>query len=199
METSAGTLDADFLVVALGAVGGLGKFASLKAAHDLYDPHALPAMRQALSGVDAGRIVISVLGTPFLCPPAPYEAAFLVDEYLRRRGVRDRVEVAATTPQSAILPASEAVSEYVAEALAQRGIELRTNQAGEAGDGEGQRLSFADGASLDYTLLLAVPQAAPAPVVAQSALAGKDGWARPDRETARTEFDGVFSVETARQ
>jgi len=196
VETSAGSFDADFLVVALGAADALGKVARLHgAAHDLYDPDALPVMRAELARLDSGRLVIPVLGSPYKCPPAPYEAAFLVEEHLRRRGGREHVEVVVTTPLPTALPvAGHEVSDMVARALAERGIELRTGHAVEAIDSEAQTVSFAGGAALDYTLALAVPQAAPPPVVAESPLAGEGGWIWPDRETARTSFDGVYAV-----
>jgi sulfide:quinone oxidoreductase len=94
-STTAGPLAGDALVVALGTVpspdhlrllAGMGR-------HNLYDADALPAMHAALDGVTSGRVVVAILGGPFKCPPAPYEAALLVDERLRRRGVRDRVAV----------------------------------------------------------------------------------------------------------
>jgi len=196
IETSTGSFDADFLVVALGAVDALGKVERLDgAAHDLYDPDALPAMRADLAGLDAGRLVIPVLGGPYKCPPAPYEAAFLIDDHLRQREVREHVEVVVTTPLPTSLPAAgPEVSDMVAHALAERGIELRTGHAVQAIDCVTQAVSFADGSTLDYTVALAVPQAAPPAVVAKSALAGDGGWTWPDRETARTSFDGVYAA-----
>ena len=196
VETSAGSFDADFLVVALGAVDALGKVERLDgAAHDLYDPDALPAMRGDLASLDSGHLVIPVLGGPYKCPPAPYEAAFLLDDHLRQRGVREHVEVVVTTPLPTTLPAAgQEVSTMVARALAERGIELRTQHVVEAIDCETHTVSFAGRATLDYTLALAVPQAAPPPVVAESPLAGEGGWIWPDRETARTSFEGVYAA-----
>lgn len=196
VETSAGAFDADFVVVALGAVDGLGKVARLEgAAYDVYDADALPAMRAALGHLDAGRLLIPVLGGPYQCPPAPYEAAFLVEDHLRQRGVRARVDVVVTTPLPSPLPAAgHTVSALVAQALAERGIDLRTKHAVEAIDTAAQTVSFTGGATLDYTLALAVPQAAPPAVIAESPLAGEGGWIWPDRETARTDFAGVYAV-----
>lgn len=196
VETSGGSLHADFLVVALGAANSLGRVASLQgAAFNLYDPGALPAMREALGRLGTGRVVIPVLGGPYKCPPAPYEAAFLIDEYLRARGVREQVGVVVTTMLPATLPLAGAdVSDMVAEALGDRGIELRTEHVVEGIDCDARRLSFAGGSTLDYTLALAVPQAVPPAVVADSPLAGEDDWIWPDRYSGRTSFDGVYAV-----
>ncbi|MHB1928238.1 MAG: NAD(P)/FAD-dependent oxidoreductase [Acidimicrobiales bacterium] len=196
VETSAGGFDADYMIVALGAGRDRGKLGTPgHGAHDLYDPDRLPAMRAELEHLDAGRVLIAVLGAPYVCPPAPYEAAFLVEEYLRRRGVRDRVEVVVTTPMPSPLPmAGPDVDELVADGLAGQGIDLRTGLQVAEIDTDTKSASFADGTTLDYRLLLGIPPAVPPTVVADSALAGEDGWIWPDPRTGRTAFEGVYAV-----
>jgi len=78
-ETSAGRIDADDLVVALGAA-------------------------QALERFDGGRVAVLVAGAPYPCPPAPYECALHLDEYLRSRGLRERTELSVTTLQPMLMP-----------------------------------------------------------------------------------------------
>lgn len=73
-------------------------------------------------------------------------------------------------------------------------IELRTEHAVEGIDTDAGRVSFAGGATLNYTVALAVPQAQPPAAVAESAVAGDGGWARPDRYSAATGFDRVYAV-----
>ncbi len=92
------------------------------------------------------------------------------------------------------LPAAPEVSKFVADALKDRGIELRTTQHVQAIDPDARTVSFGDGERLEYALLLAVPQAVPPPVVAESPLAGDGGWIQPDRETLRTRFDRVYAA-----
>jgi sulfide:quinone oxidoreductase len=55
-------------------------------------------------------------------------------------------------------------------------------------------VAFADGEQLQYALLLAVPQAFPPQVVADSPLAGEGGWIQPDRETLLTRFERVYAA-----
>ena len=197
VETEVGSFDADFLLVALGAGPGPEQFLHLQGpAHDLYDANELPEMRADLAQLDAGTLVLAILGAPYKCPPAPYEAAFLLDEYLRGRGVRDAIELVVTTPQPMTLPAAgPQVSQFVADTLEDQGIELRTEQSVQAIDVDTRKVSFADGGQLQYTLLLEVPQAVPPQVVADSALAGEGGgWIQPDRETLLTRFERVYAA-----
>ena len=196
VETEAGSFSADFLLVALGAGPGPKQYLQLHGAtHDLYDANELPQMRADLAHLDAGRLVVAVLGAPYKCPPAPYEATLLLDEHLRGRGVRDAIELVVTTPQSMTLPATgPEISHLVADALKDRGITLRTQQSVQAIDANTRTVRFTDGGQLEYTLLLAVPKAVPPQVVAESPLAGKGGWIQPDRETLRTRFEGVYAA-----
>jgi sulfide:quinone oxidoreductase len=142
-----------------------------------------------------GTLVVAVLGAPYKCPPAPYEAAFLLDERLRGCGVREAIELVVTTPQPMTLPAAGSeISQFVAEALKNRGIELRTEQSVRAIDADIRTVSLTDGEQLEYALLLAVPRALPPRVVADSSLAGEGGWIQPDRETLCTRFDRVYAA-----
>ena len=74
VETTAGTFDADILVVALGAdlhpeaTPGL-----LEGGHDFYTPESAFALRDVLAEFRGGRVVVGVTSTPFKCPPAPSE------------------------------------------------------------------------------------------------------------------------------
>jgi sulfide:quinone oxidoreductase len=196
VQTEAGSFSADFLLIALGAGPGPERFLGLHgAAHDLYDANELPQMRADLAHLDAGTLVVAVLGAPYKCPPAPYEAAFLLDEHLRGRGVRNAIELVVSTPQPMTLPAAgPEVSQFVAASLEDRGIELRTEQSVQSIDSETSTVSFTDGGKLQYALLLAVPQALPPQVVADSQLAGEGGWIQPDRETLLTRFERVYAA-----
>jgi sulfide:quinone oxidoreductase len=202
VTTSNGTIAGDGLVVALGSQPAPRHRQWLQApgAHDLYDPTALPAMREALSAIDRGRVVVAILGGPFKCPPAPYEAALIVDGLLRGRGVRDAVEVVVTTPQPMSLPAAGVdASRYVAGHLDDHDVELRAEHRVTDVDPQRRVLAFADRdgeqtQELAYDLLLGVPADALPAVLADAGLAGPSGWIEPDRHTLATDVAGVYAV-----
>ena len=73
--------------------------------------------------------MVLVARTPFSCPSAPYEAAFLIDSALRRRGVRDRSEIAVYTPEDLPMPVAGAeVGRELVRMLEERGIEFHPEQ-----------------------------------------------------------------------
>ncbi|HVM39931.1 MAG TPA: FAD-dependent oxidoreductase [Acidimicrobiia bacterium] len=197
VETSDGSLEADALLVALGAGPSPAHVDLLRGdgAHDLYDAAALPAMHRDLDAVDGGRIVVSILGGPIKCPPAPFEAALLIDERMRERGVRDDVEIVMSTPQAMTIPvAGPDASRYVADHLAERGIELLSEHAVRDVDAGARRISFQDGPDVEYRLFFGVPATAPPPVLKDSGLGDDQGFVRPDPSTFRTSFDRVYAV-----
>lgn len=198
VQTDVGTFDADGLLVALGAQPAPThcRWLGAAGAHDLYDIDALGTIRAALDTIDGGRVVISILGGPFKCPPAPYEAALIVDGLLRARGVRDRVEVVVTTPQPMSLPvAGVDASRYIASHLADHDITLRAEHRVIDVDGEARAVVFADDRPvLDYELLLGVPADAPLEVLRTSPIAGEQGWIHPDPATLATSASRVYAV-----
>ena len=197
VTTDGPTLTADAVLVALGAAADREHrgFLTGDGAHDLYDGDELPAMHRSLQSVESGRVVVSILGVPYKCSPAPYEAALIVDEVLRQRGVRDAVDVRVTTPQPMTLPiVGPDASRYVANHLAEHGVDLLAAHPVASVDGDVRRLTFGDGSTLDYSVLLGVPASVAPPVVRESALVGASGWIEPDKRTFRTSFDGVFAV-----
>ena len=188
-------LEADALIIALGAAKAPPHLALLEApgAHDLYDGAALPDIHADLDAITAGRVVVSILGGPFLCPPAPFEAALAVDERLRRRGVRHAVSVAISTPQPMTLPvAGVDASRYVAQFLAERDVELLAEAKVESvADGV---IGFADGRTSAYDVLLGVPAAVAPRLLVDAGLTGASGFIEPDVATLRTDVDRVYAV-----
>src|SRR4030067_1051163 len=103
-------LGGDFVMVARGAdkhPEGVPGFA--ESAINLYDAAGAVQLREALKKFDGGRIVIICCTTPFSCPGAPYEAAFLVDSILRSSQKRDKAEIAIYTPEPRPLPSTGTV------------------------------------------------------------------------------------------
>ena len=192
--TDAGEFTADILVVALGAdlhpdaTPGL-----VEAGHEFYTVAGAFALRDVLAGFAGGRVVVGVTSTPFKCPPAPSEAALLVEEYLRARGVREQSSVTLVMPLGAPIPPSPAASKAVLAAFAERGIEWCPERLVRGLDADRRCALLSDGSELPYDLFLGVPVHRAPAVVAQSGLA-VDGWIPVDPNTMQTAFPGVYAV-----
>ena len=191
--TVGGTIEADHLVVALGCeprpdlIEGLAEHG-----HDVWDVAGVPAAAEALARFDGGAIAIVIAGVPYTCPPAPYECAMHVDEYLRERGIRERSSLAVSTVQPMLLPnAGRDGSAWLGEQLAARDIAFHVGR--EVRQVEPGRVIFADG-ELDVELLLTVPPHRVPAVVKASGLTGEGEWIGVDKATLQTSYPGVFAL-----
>ena len=186
----------DALILALGAeldpsaVPGLAGEPG-----NFYTVPGAEAVWRQLQALDRGRVVVLVSRVPFKCPAAPYEAAMLIDGYLRKRRRRDRVEVAVWAAEPAPMGvAGPAVSQAVVDALAERDIAYHPGQTAAAVDADARRLTFADGAEVAYDLLAYVPPHRAPAVVVDAGLAPEGGWVAADRHTLETRFPAVFAI-----
>lgn len=190
--TTAGDVDADYLVIALGArvdpslTPGLTEFGD-----EFYTLDGAVAARRALAKFDGGRILIAVTTPPFKCPPAPSEAALLVHDQLTRRGVAGRSTITVAGPFPVPIPPSPEGSAAVLAAFEERGITWRPG-SGLAGVRD-RTAVFADESTEPFDLLLAVPQHRVPDVVADSGLC-VDGWVHVDERTLATDAENVYAI-----
>src|SRR3954449_6512817 len=188
VTTDAGSYDADFLVVAMGADYDIGATPGLEAGgYEYYTVAGAERLRDALSEFDGGRVLVSVLGQPFKCPPAPFEGSFLLHEHFTRQGIRDAVEMATTFPMQRPVPVTGEVSQLFREGLAARGIEERPQQLVTSIDPAARVAHLKSGETMPYDLFVGIPvHRAPDPLAA-SGLA-VDGWVPVDQTNLRTRF-----------
>jgi len=195
VQTSAGTLDGDYLIVSLGAEKNPQALPGfVKSALNLYESDGALRIREALESFRGGRILVLVSRTPFSCPSAPYEAALLVDSLLRKTGLRERTEIAVYSPEDLPMPvAGVHVGEALVAMLQERGIEFHPEQIPMKIDPERRRVLFElEDASFD--LLLGVPAHKAPAVVAESGLIDASGWVPVDPTTLQTRYPGVFAI-----
>jgi sulfide:quinone oxidoreductase len=195
VQTSAGALKGDYLVIALGAerhpeaVPGFAE-----AALDLYQATGALRIREALAGFKGGRIVVLVARTPFSCPSAPYEAAFLVDTLLRRRGVRQKSEIAIYTPEDLPMPVTgPAVGTALVKMLQDRGIEFRAEQIVMKVEPAARRARF-ELEDTTFDLLIGVPPHRAPQVLRSAKLIDASGWVPVDPATLQTRHAGVYAI-----
>ena len=192
-ETADSWIEADHLIVALGAVSRPDLTPGLaEHGHDVWSFAHISAAAEALRRFDGGRIVVLIAGAPYPCPPAPYECAIALHEHLVARGIRDRTEIGVMTLQPMLMPnAGRAGSEWMGAQLAERGISYRVGTKTERV--ETGRVVVEEG-EVPFDLLVAVPPHRPPAVVAESGLTAGHGWVAVDAGTLETSHKGVYAV-----
>ncbi len=192
--TDEGSYDADFLAVALGAEYDLAATPGFQqGGFEYYSLAGAERLRDALADFTRGRVLISVLGHPFKCPPAPFEGAFLLHDLFVKRGVRDAVDLRMTFPMGAPVPVTKEVSEVFLRALDERGIEYAPKELVVGLDARDRTARLASGGSVPYDLFIGIPVHRVPAVVMRSGLA-PDGWVPVDQTNLATRFAGVYAV-----
>ena len=194
VTTDAGVLEADVLVVALGADYDFDATPGLvEGGNEFYSVAGAERLRELLPAFDRGHAVVGVCGAPFKCPPAPSEAALLLHDLLVRRGVRDACEISLVMPFGAPVPPSPDTSAALLEAFAERGIAFVSGRRVAALDPARGVVALDDGDELSYDLFLGVPRHRAPQVVLESGLA-EDGYVPVDSRTLQTRFPDVYAL-----
>jgi sulfide:quinone oxidoreductase len=194
VTTDAGSYDADFVVVALGAEYDMAATPGFEAGgHEYYSLAGAERLRDTLADFDGGKVLVSVLGQPFKCPPAPFEGSFLLHEYFTQRGIRDSVQMSTTFPMARPVPVTAAVSQMFRDGLAARGIEELPQSLVTSIDPATRSAQLASGETLPYDLFIGIPVHRAPEVLAASGLT-VNGWVPVDQSNLRTRFPGVYAV-----
>lgn len=194
--TSAGSLAYDSLIVSVGAqlapetVSGFDHMAL-----NLYTPEGCDRIHAALQDLTEGVVGILIPAMPFKCPAAPYEAAFLTEAFLRRKGVRRNVEIHLFTPEHTPMPiAPPALGDSVADMLAARGIHYHPLFTFQELRPEAREVVASDGSAHRVDLLMVVPPHQAPEVIRSSPLLGVSGFIHVDPRTLHTDFEDVYAI-----
>ena len=189
-------LAGDAIIIALGAdlapetIPGLAE-----AGHNLYTLAGASAFRDALHAFTAGRIVVLTATPAYKCPAAPYEAAMLIEAALRQRGTRDRAQIDLYAAEPGPMGVTGPIlSGQVRGAVESKGIGYHPEHQVTAVDAAARRLTFANGATADFDLLLYVPPHRAPAVVREAGLTAASGWVAAHRQTFETAAAGVYAI-----
>jgi sulfide:quinone oxidoreductase len=197
--TSRGALRWDHLVIALGANPNLGAIPGLAGAHSFYSLADATRLQRTLAEFQGGEVVVLIPRTPFKCPPAPYEAALLLQEFFADRGLAGAVRLTLCTVEGTpMATAGPEMGAFIRGELAARGITFLSQRTTSRVDPVTRRVEFSEGGSLPYDLLIAVPPHQAPAVLRETSLLNPAGWIPVDSRTLEVkhpEADGrVFAV-----
>ena len=190
-----GSLEWDYLVIATGARLVPNEVAGLvEGSYEFYSLEGAHRLREALRRFRGGRLLVGIAGIPYKCPPAPVEFVFMVEEYLRDRGIRRKSEVTLLSPLNRAFTI-ESASKVIQPIMDQRGIELTTFFNVEEVDPSARVVASLEGEKAEYDLLVLVPPHKGQQVVFDSGLGDVSGWLPTDRHTLHVEGqDRIFAM-----
>ncbi|MHB1440772.1 MAG: NAD(P)/FAD-dependent oxidoreductase [Cuniculiplasma sp.] len=194
VTTTSSEYTGDFMIISLGtkynpdAIPGFSEYA-----HHIYDLESAISFRDAVAGFDHGSIAIGISRLPFKCPAAPYEVAFLLDDYFSRKGVRKNIQINFYTPEPNPVPSvGPEIAGNVLKLLESRGINYHPQM--KLKEIKKNDLIFENGETMNYDLLFSVPpHAAPEPLV-KAGMTDSSGWIPVNVKNLETGFPGVFAI-----
>ena len=190
------TLPYDYLVIATGAVADPSKIPGLVQGALNFHTGGKDSTRiwNALQSFNGGTVVVAIAGTPHKCPPSPNEAAFMLDEFFTKRGIRDRVKIRFLTPYPRPYPA-EKISKVIEPMFQEKGIEVTTFFNVDAVDPDQRKVYSLEGEAYDYDLLIAVPPHHGAAVIIDSGIGDQEGYVPTDKGTMEVlGQEGVYCI-----
>ena len=195
VSLSSSKVSYDYLIVSLGLQTAPELIPGFsQAAHHAWEMEAAVKLRKSLESFDGGKILVGVPLGPYRCPPAPYEAQWMLDTYFRQRGIRERVTIEYFTRDPE--PTGEAHEPVVwmdAESK-RRNIRQHYEFVVHSIDPEGKTVTGLYGYKLAYDLLFMVPPHRPAQVLRDSGLADTELGVRVDYDTLETKWENVYAI-----
>lgn len=199
VETENHKFNYDYLILSLGSE--LDKKYLDRAdedIHNFYTYEGAQKLRASLSAIESGEIVITIESMPYKCPGAPYEAAMLIADYIRKRGLQEKIKTSLYTPEPQPLPvAGPDLGKAVSDLLIQKGIRFFTHHQLSDVNTDAKTIKFNDRNEQKYDLLIVVPKHNPPAVVANSGLSDNNGqanWVPVDKNTLKTNADNVYAI-----
>ena len=200
VTTNMGTYKYDKLVVATGSITDTSQINGLADVNKQFgDYHTsienAKKVWENLSKFNGGTIAIGMASPTCKCPPSPLEGAFLAEELIRRKGLKDKTKIAFFVPYPRAYP-SEPMNEIAEPLLKERGIDVYTFFDVDSIDTEKKTISSIEGDVIKYDLPIIIPPHAGVKIdYSPSTVLDSDRFIRADKYTMRIEgFDDAFAI-----
>ena len=184
----------DHLVVGTGSTLAADEIPGLQeGGHDFYSEDGSLALREELLSFTEGHLVLSVIGSPHMCPAAPLEFSFMTDDWFRKRGLREDIEITYTYPIQRVHGNAQ-IAEWARPLLEERDINIETFFNAESVDPDEGVLTSMEGTELNYDLLVAIPPHRGVDIIEDAGL-GDRGWVEVDKHTLEAEHaEDVYAL-----
>jgi sulfide:quinone oxidoreductase len=152
---------------------------------EFYTYDGAVALRDQLATFTGGRLVVHITELPIKCPVAPLEFTFLADEWLTKRGLRERTELVFVTPLDGAFTKPVA-SEALGSVLEDKGVIVEPDFMVERIDQDRKVLVSYDEREVAYDQLVTIPLNMGADFVARSGLGDELNYVPVDKHTMQS-------------
>ena len=195
VEADGQSLSYDYLVLALGAELAPESIPGLaEAGHNFYTLEGIMKLHDSLKTFGGGTVAV-VVSLPYKCPGAPHEAAMLIADFFKRRGLGNKVDVHLFTPEPQPMPvAGPALGEAVRQMLTAKGVSFHPQHKLSSVNPQSQELVFEGKEPFHYDLLAAIPPHRGPQLLKEARLTNEAGWVPVDRATLETKYKNIYAL-----
>jgi len=196
VRTNKNNFNYDYLIISLGAelvpenIKGLSQ-----AGYNLYQIEEVERLRNDLNKFKGGKVAIVISSLPFKCPAAPYEAAFLLDEYFSKKGIRSKTDIRIYTPETLPMPSAGLENgKIIKSMLESRNINFTPEVQLVSVNSNKKEIGLKGKNIINYDMLIFVPPHQGPKVIKDSKLGNEAGWIPVDKNTLKTKYDNIFAI-----
>ena len=180
VTTDRQTLSYDWLVLALGCRTIVEEVEGLleqwgETVHGFYTPGSALRLAKALEEFQGGDLVVDIAEMPIKCPVAPLEFACLADDYLTKRGIRDKTKLTLVTPLSGAFT-KPVCNEVLTSTLEEKGIDVVPNASLDRVTDHA--MYSPDGQEVPFDLMVCIPPHEGSDLIEEADLGNGLGFAR---------------------
>ena len=178
------TYSYDDLIIAVGANIARGELPGFDEANLDFHSSQENAWKiwERIQEIKNGKIVVGVSTLPHKCPPSPVEAAFLLEEFIKKKKLKDKVEIHFITPLPRPYPEAT-ISKTVEELFEKRGIIVHPFFNIDHVDPDKKTIYSMEGSELDFEAMFVVPPHKAPQGIIDSKIGDEDGWIPADKHT----------------
>jgi sulfide:quinone oxidoreductase len=192
-----GELGYDYVVVDTGSRGDYSRIPGhLDLFNEFGDFHSTTEGAQRLwskvKSFSGGDAVIGISYPTYKCPPSPNEAAFLFEEYVNKRKLKEKTQITFITPFPRAYPA-EQMNEIVEPIMKERGINIMTFFDIESIDAKNKMITSIEGDKVHYDLAAIVPPHVGEGIVKN--FSDEDGFIKTDKfKLTVGDYDDAYCI-----
>lgn len=161
---------------------------------DFYTIDGALRLREKLRDWNGGSLVVNIAEMPIKCPVAPLEFSFLADDFFKKKGIRDQVDITYVTPLTGAFTKPKA-SEKLGHLLADRGIKVEAEFSIMQVDNVAKKIVSYDGKEVPFDLLVSIPTNKGSEAIIRSGLGDELGFIDTDHHTLQSKANqNIFVV-----
>ena len=193
--TDSGTLVFDYLVIAVGAANDFESIPGIPvAAHTFFTFEGAIELSKIIPRFPGGSIVIAVPNLDHKYLPAPYDTAFLLSSFYKKREMHE-IDIHVITPEQTPLEfAGEDIGNHIRELLNQNQIHCHNQSVIESVDHSRRIITRRNAPEIRYDLLISIPGLRPVSFPSKNSLMDNEGWIITDRHTLQTSYENIYAI-----